>query len=213
MDGKRAKEWKTKTYDDKKQTSIYLHRFNQRYVFSAKLYNVFGCFTTLNLQSLLSLIDNPNEYVKDCTWFVQNITQICFSWKSACKNTLQRSFSYSVSSKSVSVKASHCSLALTKICSHDWQRRQLIIATIDLANSPPGHFQKLQVVDLAILVLINALDHLVQLLIAQVVAEAHDYLPQLVGCYETVVVLVKRLESLKMILITIVMIMKPCQRP
>ena len=53
-----------------------------------------------------------------------------FSWKSACKNTLQRSFSYSVSSKSVSVKMCHCSLALTKICSHDWQRRQLIIATI-----------------------------------------------------------------------------------
>ena len=98
--------------------------------FSAKLYNVFGCFTTLNLQSLLSLIDNPNEFVKDCTWFVQNITQICFSWKSACKNTLQRSFSYSVSSKSVSVKMSHCSLAVTKICSHNWQRRQLIIATI-----------------------------------------------------------------------------------
>ena len=98
-----------------------------------------------------------------------------------------------MSSKSVSVKASHCSLALTKTCSHNWQRRQLIIATIHLANSPPGHFQKLQVVDLAILVLINALDHLVQLLIAQVVAEAHDYLPQLVGCYETVVVLVKRL--------------------
>ena len=136
-----------------------------------------------------------------------------FSWKSACKNTLQRSFSYSVSSKSVSVKASHCSLALTKICSHNWQRRQLIIATIHLANSPPGHFQKLEVVDLAILVLINALDHLVQLLISQVVAEALDHLLQLVGCYETVVVLVKRLESLKMILITIMMIMKPCQRP
>ena len=46
--------------------------------FSAKLYHVFGCFTTPNLQSLLSLIDNPNEFVKDCTWFVQNITQICF---------------------------------------------------------------------------------------------------------------------------------------
>ena len=174
---------------------------------------VFGCFTTLNLNSLLSLIDNPNEFVTDYTRFVQNIAQICFAQNCACKNTLQRSFSYSVSSKSVSVKMSHCSLALTKICSHNWQRRQLIIATIHLANSPPGHFQKLQVVDLAILVLVNALDHLVQLLIAQVVAEAHDYLPQLVGCYETVVVLVKHLESLTMIMITIVMIMKPCQRP
>merc|ERR1712147_17136 len=101
-----------------------------------------------------------------------------FSWKSACKNTLQRSFSYSVSSKSVS-----------------------------------GHLQKLQVVDLAILVLINALQHLVQLLIGQVVAEARDYLLQLVGCYETVVVLDKRLESLKMIMITLMVIMKPCQRP
>ena len=60
----------------------------------------------------------------------------------------------------------------------------------------PGHFQKLQVVDLAILVLINALQHLVQLLIGEIVAEVLDHLLQLVGCYETVVVLVKRLESL-----------------
>ena len=80
-------------------------------------------------------------------------------------------------------------------------------------NSPPGHFQKLQVVDLAILVLIDALDHLGQLLIGQVVAEALDHLLQLVGCYETVVVLVKSLESLTMIMITIMMIMKPCRRP